>query len=171
LPKLLIEDRVNNRISQNLDLSLLESLCETTEIYPDKLIIQHAKKVGEEDKFFYLRRNIHIVILDKPYAKKLSDWCLVHEHRHLQQMAIPSLNKELRSLVKARRNSVHKQAFSGSNNDFDFYRLEKEDGIEWERVYRLIDWNRLICEADACLFASQYCGYLRPAKEFNMRFK
>jgi hypothetical protein len=166
--RLIIEDKVCNKISQSIDLSILNEICKSTEIYPESVILVNSKDYPN-DKLFYLRRNIYIVISDKKYNKKFLDWCLVHEHRHLQQMVIKALNKEIRSLIKVRRYSVHRQAYENQDNSIDYYGMDKQDGIDWEKVYQKIDWNRLVMEHDACIYASQYCGYLRPRREFRKK--
>jgi len=162
-----IDDRVNSETSLAIDFWNLVELCAHTGIYPEKIIIRYAtKKELNGDKpakdkdptFAYVTRGIIVILIDKkknrPYYPAYMNWMLAHEHRHLQQLKIDALRKQINQTIKSRQKRT--PCYSGADPDMD-----------WALFRELVNWRCIIEEADAYNFASEWCKHIRPRRIYD----
>jgi len=168
--KLVIEDRVNDKTSKALNFDFFNHLCKTTGFYPSKIIIRRWEKGDDgnskdKSQAHTIEDEITFLVLcrkGKIYTREYVDWTMAHEHRHLQQNLNEVLSKEIASLTRARAKRTYK-----TKEAYEFYENGEEDGIDWELVRKLVDWELMLYEMDAFIFASVVCGYLEPRRRYE----
>ena len=168
MKKFVVEDLVNNETSRSIDLTFLKILCENTGIYPKKTIIKYHtdedKGNGKTRAYCDTDENI-VFLISKKQKRKFSthyiNWLSAHEHRHLQQMKDHVLHNEIISFVKVRKKRTPKLGGGWYEKE------DVEDGICWKLVRKLVDWQTMVEEMDAYIYASTTCGYMEPRRVYE----
>lgn len=169
--ELIIDDRVEDEISNSIGFDLLYSLAEAyseeheINLFPKKVIIRHIKSGdynnGDDPTFAYVSRGVLTHLIDPKCKKKQSklwvDWIHAHELAHIVQLRVPEIKRDIESKIKVRNEYVPLR-FTG---------LSEEDKSKIRWSIKKIDWRTVIEDTDADLFAIKELGYRRPVKRYE----